>query len=240
MMPVKTFKIDGQDVSGREDETILEIARENDIFLPTLCNIAGLKPVGACRLCMVEVAGSNKLLPACATRVQEGMEVTTNSERLQKYRRMILEMLFVEGNHICSVCVANGHCELQWLAEKLGVDHTRLNYMFPAKEVDVSHYRYAIDHNRCILCTRCVRVCHEVEGAHTWDLAGRGSNSFVTTDLGQPWGTSLSCTDCGKCVQVCPTGALHDKGTSVAEMEKHRGFLGWILDGRNKNQWERK
>lgn len=228
MMPVKTFKIDGQDVSGREDETILEIARENDIFLPTLCNIAGLKPVGACRLCMVEVAGSNKLLPACATRVQEGMEVTTNSERLQKYRRMILEMLFVEGNHICSVCVANGHCELQWLAEKLGVDHTRLNYMFPAKEVDVSHYRYAIDHNRCILCTRCVRVCAEIEGAHTWDVSGRGIEAKVVTDLNTPWALSETCTECGKCVQVCPTGALFKKSRAVGEMVKDGQFLPYL------------
>ncbi|MCA9884250.1 MAG: bidirectional hydrogenase complex protein HoxU [Anaerolineae bacterium] len=227
-MPVKTFKIDGQDVSGREDETILEIARENDIFLPTLCNIAGLKPVGACRLCMVEVAGSNKLLPACATRVQEGMEVTTNSERLQKYRRMILEMLFVEGNHICSVCVANGHCELQWLAEKLGVDHTRLNYMFPAKEVDVSHYRYAIDHNRCILCTRCVRVCAEIEGAHTWDVSGRGIEAKVVTDLNTPWALSETCTECGKCVQVCPTGALFKKSRAVGEMVKDGQFLPYL------------
>ena len=114
-MSVKTLKIDGKDVSARADETILEIARENNIFIPTLCHIEGLSGVGACRLCLVEVVGSNKLMSACVTRVEEGMEVYTDSERLQKYRRMILEMLFVEGNHVCAVCVANGHCELQWL-----------------------------------------------------------------------------------------------------------------------------
>ncbi|MAU12774.1 MAG: bidirectional hydrogenase complex protein HoxU [Anaerolineaceae bacterium] len=227
-MPVKTFKIDGQDVSGREDETVLDIARENNVFLPTLCNIEGLKPVGACRLCMVEVKGSNKLLPACVTKVEEGMEVTTNSERLQKYRRMILEMLFVEGNHVCSVCVANGHCELQWLAEKLGVDHTRLNYMFPKKEIDVSHYRYAIDHNRCVLCTRCVRVCGEIEGAHTWDVSGRGINAKVVTDLNTPWALSETCTECGKCIQVCPTGALFKKSRAVGEMTKDDHFLPYL------------
>jgi len=227
-MPVKTFKIDGQDVSGRDDETVLDIARENDVFLPTLCNIEGLKPIGACRLCMVEVKGSNKLLPACVTKVEEGMEVTTNSERLQKYRRMILEMLFVEGNHVCSVCVANGHCELQWLAEKLGVDHTRLNYMFPKKEIDVSHYRYAIDHNRCVLCTRCVRVCAEIEGAHTWDVSGRGRNAKVVTDLNTPWALSETCTECGKCIQVCPTGALFKKSRAVGEMTKDDHFLPYL------------
>lgn len=227
-MPVKTFKIDGQDVSGRDDETVLDIARENNVFLPTLCHIEGLNPVGACRLCMVEVKGSNKLLPACVTKVEEGMEVTTNSERLQKYRRMILEMLFVEGNHVCSVCVANGHCELQWLAEKLGVDHTRLNYMFPKKEVDVSHYRYAIDHNRCVLCTRCVRVCGEIEGAHTWDVSGRGINAKVVTDLNTPWALSETCTECGKCIQVCPTGALFKKSRAVGEMAKDDHFLPYL------------
>ena len=227
-MPVKTFKIDGQDVSGRDDETVLDIARENNVFLPTLCHIDGLNPVGACRLCMVEVKGTNKLLPACVTKVEEGMEVTTNSERLQKYRRMILEMLFVEGNHVCSVCVANGHCELQWLAEKLGVDHTRLNYMFPKKEVDVSHYRYAIDHNRCVLCTRCVRVCGEIEGAHTWDVSGRGINAKVVTDLNTPWAFSETCTECGKCIQVCPTGALFKKSRAVGEMAKDDHFLPYL------------
>lgn len=227
-MSVKTFKINDIDVSGRDDESILDIARENDIFVPTLCHIEGLAPVGACRLCLVEVAGSNKLLPACVTKVEEGMEVYTDSERLRKYRRMILEMLFVEGNHVCAVCVANGNCELQYLGEKLGVDHTELSYRFPDKHVDASHYRYAIDHNRCILCTRCVRVCGEVEGAHTWDISGRGINAAVVTDLNTPWAASDTCTECGKCVQVCPTGALFKKSRAVGEMVKDGQFLPYL------------
>ena len=227
-MSVKTLKINGKDVSAREDETLLEIAQENDIFIPTLCNMEGLSAVGSCRLCLVEVAGTNRLLPACATRVEEGMEVTTDSERLHNYRRMILEMLFVEGNHVCAVCVANGHCELQWLAERLGVDHSRLNYRFPDKAVDVSHYRYGLDHNRCVLCTRCVRVCSEIEGAHTWDVAGRGINARVITDLNTPWTDSATCTECGKCVQVCPTGALFKKSRASGEMVKDDGFLPYL------------
>ena len=106
---VKTLKIDGRDVSARPDETILEVARENKVFIPRMCELEGLSTVGACRLCLVEVKGSNKLLPSCVTRVEEGMEVTTTSERLQNYRRMIVELLFAERNHICSVCVSNGH-----------------------------------------------------------------------------------------------------------------------------------
>jgi len=209
MTRVLTLKVNDREVSGREDETILELARENNIAILTLCQLEGLTNVGACRLCLVEVKGIAKLLPACTTRIAEGMEVFTDSERLQKYRRMTIEMLFAEGNHICSVCVTNGHCELQNLAVSLGIDHIGLPYMNPRRTVDASHERFAIDHNRCVLCTRCVRVCAEVEGAHTWDMMGRGSQSCVITDLHQPWGDALSCTSCGKCVQVCPTGALH-------------------------------
>jgi bidirectional [NiFe] hydrogenase diaphorase subunit len=227
-MSVKTLKINDIDVSGRQDESILDIARENDIFIPTLCHIDGLTSIGACRMCLVEVAGSNKLLPACVTQVQEGMEVFTHSERLEKYRRMILEMLFVEGNHVCAVCVANGNCELQSLAEHLGIDHTRLDYRFPDKGVDASHYRYAIDHNRCILCARCVRVCGEIEGAHTWDVAGRGINATIVTDLNTPWAESDTCTECGKCIQVCPTGALFKKSRAVGEMVKDDQFLPYL------------
>jgi bidirectional [NiFe] hydrogenase diaphorase subunit len=105
--------------------------------------------------------------------------------------------------------------------------------------MDASHERFVLDHNRCILCTRCVRVCDEVEGAHTWDLMGRGINSRVISDLNQPWGASDSCTSCGKCVQVCPTGALFAKGATVAEMTKQHDFLHWILQGREKKQWSR-
>jgi bidirectional [NiFe] hydrogenase diaphorase subunit len=225
---VKTLRIDGHDCSARPEETILDVARENNISIPRLCELEGLSNVGACRLCLVEVKGINKLLPACVTAVEEGMEVTTNSERLQGYRKMIVELLFTEGNHICSVCVSNGHCELQTMAQTLGVTHMHLPYRNPKKQVDASHDRFVLDHNRCILCTRCVRVCDEIEGAHTWDVMGRGIESKVITDLNQPWGSSESCTGCGKCVQICPTGALSEKGRSVAEMEKRRQFLPYL------------
>ena len=121
--PVKTLKIDGRDLSGRQEETILDVARQNGIFIPRLCEMDGLTDVGACRLCLVEIKGQNKLLPACVTVVEEGMEVTTDSERLQGYRRMILELLFTERNHVCAVCVSNGHCEMQMLAQRLGITH---------------------------------------------------------------------------------------------------------------------
>jgi bidirectional [NiFe] hydrogenase diaphorase subunit len=233
---VKTLKIDGRDFSARPDETILDVARENKIFIPRMCELDGLSTVGACRLCLVEVKGSNKLLPACVTRVEEGMEVTTSSARLQNYRRMVVELLFSERNHICSVCVSNGHCELQTMAQNLGITHIHFPYRYPKEHVDASHDRFVIDHNRCILCTRCVRVCDEIEGAHTWDVMGRGIGSKVVSDLNEPWGSSETCTSCGKCVHVCPTGALSEKGRSVAEMLKRRQFLPYLTMMREEHE----
>lgn len=226
--PIKTLQIDGRDFSARQDETILDVARQNNIFIPTLCDLKGLTTVGACRLCLVEIKGTNRLLPSCVTRVEEGMEVTTNSERLRGYRRAIVELLFTERNHVCSVCVSNGHCELQSLAQKLEITHVHFPYRYPIEDVDASHERFVVDHNRCILCTRCVRVCQDIEGAHTWDVMGRGIEAKVITDLKQSWGSSESCTSCGKCVHVCPTGALFEKGRSVAEMLKRRQFLPYL------------
>ncbi|MEN4042738.1 MAG: bidirectional hydrogenase complex protein HoxU [Anaerolineaceae bacterium] len=232
---VKTLIINGQDVTGVEGQTVLDVAQENGIQIPTLCHLDGLPDTGACRLCLVQVKGSGKLLPACITRIEEGMEVTTDSERLLKYRRMIIELIFSERNHICAVCVSNGYCDLQAIAQKLGVDHIRYSYRHPSMTVDASHARFELDHNRCILCTRCVRVCDEIEGAHTWDVSNRGIESKIICDLNVSWGLSNSCTGCGKCVNVCPTGALAAKGCSVAEMVKRREFLPYLVMRREVN-----
>ncbi|MCL4297263.1 MAG: bidirectional hydrogenase complex protein HoxU [Anaerolineae bacterium] len=239
-MSVVTLTINDEMVSARQDQSLLEVIKEHGNHIPTLCHLEGLSERGSCRLCMVEWPdgrGGARLVAACVTPVQEGMVIYTHTERLVKYRQMIMELFLAERNHVCAVCVMNGHCELQWQAAVLGVDHVRYDYLHPDLPMDASHERFVLDHNRCILCTRCVRVCDEVEGAHTWDVMGRGVESRVIADLNQTWGTSQSCTSCGKCVQVCPTGALTKKGVTVAEMEKKPDFLGWILTGREKKEW---
>lgn len=237
-MAVVTLTINDELVSAQVGQTLLSVLEERGINMPTLCHLEGLSERGGCRLCMVELVGSNRLFASCVTPVQEGMVVQTHTERLVKYRKMILELLFSERNHVCAVCVMNGNCELQWQAADIGMDHVRYDYLCPDLPVDASHARFVLDQNRCILCTRCVRVCDEIEGAHVWDLMGRGVNTRVIAELAHPWGSSRSCTSCGKCVQVCPTGALAARGSTVAEMEKQHNFLTWILTGREHNQWD--
>lgn len=215
------IRIDGALIEANPGMTLFEAARQAGKFVPGLCHLTGVSSVGACRLCVVEVAGVNRLLPSCTTPVQSGMAVVTQSPRLNMYRKMVLELLFAEGNHVCSVCVSNRHCELQALAQKLSVNHVRFSYRYPKRAVDLSHPRFVLDHNRCIYCTRCVRVCAEVEGAHVWDLMGRGVSSRVIAEMNRPWGKASSCTSCGKCVQVCPTGALAERGFAAGEMSKN-------------------
>ncbi len=226
------LRIDGEVIAATPGQSILEVARANDKYIPALCYMEGLSAVGSCRLCMVEVAGVAKLRPACTTPVAEGLSVTTSTPQLQNYRKMALELLFAERNHVCAVCVSSGHCELQGLAQEHGLTHIRFPYNFPKLPVDTSHPRFVLDHNRCVLCSRCVRACAEIEGAHVWDIAARGIQSRLVSELQRPWGEATSCTSCGKCVQSCPTGAMAEKGWGVEEMTKHKTVVSRLSEMR--------
>jgi bidirectional [NiFe] hydrogenase diaphorase subunit len=235
--PTVTISFDGVDVQAYRDESILQCARRHSVDIPSLCFLEGLSVWGGCRLCVVEIAEDHRLRPACATTIVADMEITTDSPRLRAYRKSIIELLFAEGNHVCAVCVSNGKCELQSIAERCGVDHIRYEQQAPVRPVDASHPKYVFDPNRCILCTRCVRVCDEIEGAHVWDVGQRGQQAELVTDMHQPWGSSTSCTWCGKCVAVCPTGTLSYQGSAVGEMAHQPNMIYRLATAREHGVW---
>lgn len=231
---VKSFKINGICVTGQSNQTILEVARDNNIEIPTMCYMEGLSCVGSCRMCIVEIKGSHEPTPACTAKIKEGMEVTTSSPQIEAARKMILSMMFSERSHTCSTCVANGDCELQNKSVELELEHSEVPYLNQRFEIDASHKNFVNDPNRCILCTRCIRVCDEIEGAHALDLAGRGLNMRIVHDMDEPWADSQSCTSCGKCVYVCPTGALWEKDISEEEVIKKRGIITELIKNRGQ------
>jgi len=208
-----TLTVNGKQVKGKEGDTVLEICRANDVYVPTLCYMEGLSHVGACRLCVVEIEGERRINPACTYPARDGQVVKTNTPNLERYRRLILELMFTERNHHCFACVASGDCELQELAYKYQMDHTRYPYTFPALPTDTLNEYLVIDHNRCILCGRCVRTCGEIVGNHTLDFGRRGWRTLVVADLNQSLGQS-SCITCGACQQACPTGAIFSKASA--------------------------
>lgn len=235
--PTITVSYDGVEHEAFVGESVLECARRVGVTIPSLCFLEGLSVWGGCRICVVEIAEDHRLRPACATTCVADMEIKTETPRLRAYRKSLLELLFAEGNHVCAVCVSNGACELQDMAVHCGMDHVRYDYQSPLRKIDASHPKYVFDPNRCILCTRCVRVCDEIEGAHVWDISYRGEQALLITELDKPWGESLSCTWCGKCVAVCPTGSLAYQGRSVGEMEHDPAMIKRLAVARNRREW---
>lgn len=224
--------VDDKPLQADAGKTILEVCREHDIEILTMCHLKGITDVGACRLCLVEIEGSPKLFSACTTKVVANMIIRTATERIRRYQRITTELFFAERNHVCSVCVANGKCELQNLGYKMGMDRIRYPHLFPQCDVDTSHPWYVMDHNRCIMCTRCVRVCNDVEGAHNWDVMDRGFQVRVISDFNTPWGESITCTSCGKCVHACPTGAIWPKAIVQGQLEKKPGIIAELMEKR--------
>lgn len=201
--------IDNIEVKVRPGTTILTAAKEAGIDIPTLCNHRALSPTGACRVCVVEVEGQRTLQAACVFPVAEGMKIKTDSDRVVKARKLVLDMIFAERNHFCPFCEASGDCELQNLGYRYGIDHWAYETYSKPYPLDATREFFLMDHNRCILCGRCIRACDELVGNHTLGLQQRGTRSMVGADTNTPFGES-TCVSCGTCLQVCPTGAIFD------------------------------
>ena len=199
--------INGSQLSGREGMTILEVAQDNGIDIPTLCYISELPPMGACRLCIVEVEGSKTLVGSCYTPATEGMVIHTHSPRVLETRRIIVELLLASHCGSCFMCDKANMCELRKIAADLDVGLPRFRVRkryYPIE--DVSPYIQR-DLTKCILCRRCVRACSEIAKQNVFAIAYRGFDSKVVVDFDQPIDKEV-CRDCDVCIPLCPTGAL--------------------------------
>ena len=202
-----TLTIDGSQVSGREGMTILEVAKENGIDIPTLCYIEGLPPMGACRLCVVEVEGSRTLVGSCHTPITEGMVIYTHSPKVLAARRIMVELMLASHPDSCLICDKANICELRKIAADLEIGLPRFRarkHYYPVEDENPYIIR---DMSKCILCRRCVVACKNLKGEQMFSIAYRGFHSKVVFGCNQPV-DSEACRDCDECIALCPSGAL--------------------------------
>ncbi|HRI48971.1 MAG TPA: 2Fe-2S iron-sulfur cluster-binding protein [Pseudomonadota bacterium] len=202
--------IDGTELLANEGQSIVDAAREHGIDIPTLCDYKSLPPAGTCRICTVKVSG--KFVPGCTTPVTYGMTVDSESPELVELRRGLLEMLFVEGNHMCPSCEKSGSCELQHLAYRYKVLAPRFPFLFPHRKIDAELPHLLIEHNRCIQCLRCVRGVKAKDGHDLFGFAGRGNDIHITVDTSDP--DALTEQTAQRAMDICPVGALIKKRTA--------------------------
>ena len=202
-----TVMIDGKSVAAEKGQTLLKAAEGAGIYIPRLCAYKNLIPHGSCRVCSVRVNG--RIQAACVQTVTDGAIVENETAELQEYRRNIIDLLFVEGNHFCMFCEKSGHCELQALAYRFGIKAPRYQFLCPKREIDMSHPDVYLDHNRCILCGRCVRVSQELDHKNVFQFVERGHHKRLQVNGEALAATDLRVTD--EVVASCPVGALMRK-----------------------------
>lgn len=214
------FTIDGKTIEVPEGTTVLKAAEAAGIHIPTLCYHPALVPFGGCRLCLVEVEGMRTLQPSCTLPASEKMVVRTDTDKIKAARKFVLTLIFSDRNHFCPYCqVSGGDCELQNAALDEGMSHWPFQPNWQHYPVDATGQYFVMDHNRCILCHRCVRACGELVGNFTLGIEERGASSMLVADTGVPLGES-TCISCGTCVSVCPTGALIERRAAYQGHEK--------------------
>ncbi len=208
-MDASTFTIDGRAVPFAPSQTIMQAAAAAGIYIPHLCYHPELSPHGSCRLCMVQVNG--RMVAACTTQAAAGQDVLNNTQEINDNRRVLVQMLFVEGNHICPGCPKTGNCQLQAVGYYLGMLSDRFAHFYPQRPLDASHPQVMLDFNRCILCELCVRASRDMDGKHVFGVGGRGIHAhlMVNSASGKLADTNLSAED--KAVEVCPVGAIMRK-----------------------------
>jgi NADH dehydrogenase/NADH:ubiquinone oxidoreductase subunit G len=199
--------LNGKPITASSDKTILQVARDNGIDIPTLCYIDGLPPTGACRMCVVEVDGSRTLVASCHTPIGKGMVIQTHSPKVLEARRMILELLTASHCGTCYMCEKANMCELRKISADLNVGLSRFEMkkrFYPVEQVSPYIER---DLSKCILCRRCVRACSEIAKKNVLAVGYRGFDSKIVVDADVPLDKE-ACRDCGICIKYCPTGAL--------------------------------
>lgn len=203
-------KLNGKEVQACEGMTILELARENNIEIPTLCHLEGMHEMGACRICVVEVEGAKSLQASCIAPVREGMDIKTHSKRVRDRRKVLYELMLSDHPKDCLNCGRNLNCELQALGDVVQADEARFKGDLSSDTVDLSSESVVRDSAKCILCRRCVTMCNEVQEVRILNAQQRGFATQVGPGNDLKMGTS-TCVNCGQCTTVCPTNALHEK-----------------------------
>ncbi len=212
------IEVNGRKIQAKEGETILQAVTRAGIKVPTLCYMEGLLPSGACRMCVVEVAGAPSLVPSCSFPAAEGMKIKTSTPMVLQARKAVVELLLANHPDDCLYCIRGGNCDLQQLARAHGVSQRAFRGPRIKRGKDVSGPSLVRDPEKCILCGKCVRVCEEVQGVSAIDFIQRGAKTVIGTAYNEGLNVS-SCINCGQCVLVCPTAALSER-SSVAEVLK--------------------